>query len=259
MHKELNTLRKLTQMIVDNPMEMEYDTIIKATLNALPYPIFIMDSLYTIKFTNNYLSLYFNMDPSQIINKKYTDILFKSSDSRLNTKLNNMVGIKDPLNIPEMKRFPIFNKKDKTIGYVCIVSTKQNLNYEFELKQSILYANSILSTTTFNSKSIAVQCDWKNNLVIKEIFSSTNKSNDFSWLKGKSYVDDITYISDRQKVESFIKMLEKDENKNMIWNSRIYNKKNVILPVQQYMSLQNGDLLVHVASNDDGNIEIELS
>ena len=262
MMRELKVLRKLTQMIVDNPMEMGCSDVITSTLDALPYPIFIIDSLYNIKFANNYLSLYFNINADSVVNKKYTDVLFKNNNFKLAGNLmnkKNVVGTKDPFCIPEMTKFPIFNKAGKTIGYVCVVSTKQSLNPDFKLAQSVLYANSILATTTFNSESIAVQCDWKNNLNITEIFSSSNKPSIFSWLKGKSYIDDITYISDRQKIESYVKTLEKDKDKNMMWNSRIYSKENDILPVQQYMSLQNGYLLVHVASNDDGNIEIELS
>ena len=125
MLEELKTLKKLTQMIVDSPMEMEYDTIIKSTLNALPYPIFIIDSLHTIKFANNYLSLYFNIDINKIINKKYTDILFKNNTFKFSSILNkkNMVGIKDPLHVSEMTKFPIFNKTNKTIGYICVVSS----------------------------------------------------------------------------------------------------------------------------------------
>ncbi len=254
---ELKTLRKLTQMIVDNPMEMEYGTVIKSTLDALPYPIFIIDSLYNIKFANNYLSFYFNINISRIVNKKYTDTLFRNSSFEAEAPLTTgkgVVGMRDPFYIPKMKKFPIFNKNNKTIGYVCVVDIKHHTTSDIE--KSVLYANSILSTTTFNSKSIAVQCDWENNLNITEIFSSKSQNN-FSWLKGKSYINDITYVSDRQKVESYVETLEKDKNK--IWNSRIYNKEKAILPVQQYMSLQNGQLLVHVASNGDGNIEIELS
>ncbi len=258
MIEELKTLRKLTQLIVDNPMEMEYDTIIKPTLDAIPYPIFIIDSLHNIRFVNNYLSLYFNIDVDKIINKKYTNIL--SPNNSFNGKLEykkNIIDIKTPLYCSEIRKFPIFNKKGKKVGYVCVIDIKQNLNSTFELKQSVLYANSILSTTTFNSESIAMKCDWKNNLNIMEVFSSKNSPHVFSWLKGRSYINDITYVSDRKTIESYVKTLTED--KNMLWNSRIYNKKNSVLPVQQYMSLQNGHLLIHVASNDNGNIEIELS
>ena len=259
---ELETLRKLTQRIVDSPMDIECNTIIKATLNALPYPIFIVDSSYNIKFANNYLSLYFNIDTDKIINKKYTDIIVKNNNFNYGSNLisnKSLVGKRQNFYIPEMKEFPIFNKDGKTVGYICVVSAKQNLNYDFELKQSILYANSILATTTFNSESIAIKCDWRNSLKITDVFSSSSKSHFLSWLKGKSYIDDITYVSDRQKIESYVETIEKDKNKNMMWNSRIYSKEHNILPVQQYMSLRNDYLLVHVASNDDGNIELELS
>jgi len=260
MIEELKTLRKLTKLIVDNPMEIEYNTIIKPTLDAIPYPIFIIDSLYNIRFANHYLLMYFNINADKIINKKYTDVLSHSNYFKFSNRLKykkDIMDIKKPLCISEVKKFPIFNKKGNTVGYVCVVNIKQDLNSTFELKQSILYANSILSTTTFNSESIAIKCNLQDNLNITEVFSSINNPHIFSWLKGKSYINDVTYISDRKTIESYVKTLT--ENKNMMWDSRIYNKENNVLPVQQYMSLQNGHLLVHVASNDGGNIEIELS
>jgi len=257
---ELAALKKLTQLIVDNPMEVEYNILIKSTLDALPYPIFIVDSVHNIKFINNYLSLYFNIDINKYINKRYTDTIFKNNDfNNSSLSYKNTIRTKELLSTTSMKKFPIFNTNNKIIGYVCIINIKQDLNTASEFKQSVLYANSILSTTTFNSESIAVQCDLKNNLNITKIFSSTNTQQVFSWLEGKSYVDDITYVLDRTTIESYVKTLKNNSNKNMIWNSRIYNKDNNILPVQQYMSLQNGYLLVHVASNDNSNIETDLS
>jgi len=260
---ELRVLKKLTKLIVDNPMEMETNNIIKATLDALPYPIFIIDIFYNIKFANNYLSLYFNVDTNDIINKKYMDVFFNNSykSKKINNSTNkkNMIGITDSFLLSSMKKFPIFNKRNKTIGYVCIISTKQHLNTDFDLKQSVLYANSLLSSITFNSESIAMQCDLKNNFNIMEIFSSFKPTDKFSWLKGKSYINDITYISDRNIIESYVKTLTEKKNKNMIWNGRIYNKDKNILEVQQCMSFQNNNLLIHVASNANGNIKSELS
>lgn len=263
MIEELKTLKRLTKLIVDNPMEIEYNGIIKATLNALPYPIFIVDIFYNIKFANNYVALYFNIDIDEIIDKKYIDVFSninynpKEITNSINKK--NLIGVKDPFYLPNMKKFPMFNKHNKTIGYVCVISTKQSLNTNFDLKQSVLYANSLLSTTTFNSESIAMHCDLKNNFNIMEIFSASKPPYTFSWLEGKSYINDITYVLDRNIIESYVKTLTEKKDKNIIWNGRIYNKDKNILKVQQCMSFQNNNLLIHIASNANGNIELELS
>jgi len=263
MIEELKELKKLTKLIVDNPMEIEYNNIIKSTLNALPYPIFIVDVFYNIKFANSYLSLYFDIDVDKIIDKKYIDVFSNNNytSKKINNVVNkkNMVGIKDSFILPNMKKFPMFNEYNRIIGYICIISTKQSLNTDFALKQSVLYANSLLSTTTFNSKSIAMQCDLKNNFNIMEIFSASKPPYKFSWLEGQSYINDITYISDRNIIESYVKTLTEKKDKNIIWNGRIYNKDKNILKVQQCMSFQNDNLLIHVASNANGNIELELS
>ena len=260
MIEELKELKKLTKLIVDNPMEMEYNSIIKATLDALPYPIFIVDVFYNIKFANNYLSLYFNVDLNDIVNKKYTDIFSKDNLNNNNPTIKkNMIGRKDPFHLPHMKKFPMFNKNSKIIGYICIISIKQSLNSDFGLKQSVLYANSILSSTTFNSESIAMQCDLKNNFNILEIFSKFKQPYLFSWLEGKSYINDITYVSDRNIIGSYAQTLINSKDDNIVWNGRIYNKANDIIKVQQCMSFQNDNLLIHVASNTNGNIGIELS
>ena len=125
MKSELSALRKLTQMIVDNPMETEPNIIIKTTLNALPYPIFIIDSLYNIKFVNNYLSVHFNIDGDKIINEKYTDDLFKDNNFKFADSLTDrkgIVGLKNSFYVPEINKNSIYNRHNKVIGYVCVVN-----------------------------------------------------------------------------------------------------------------------------------------
>lgn len=121
---ELTKLRELTQMIVDNPMKMESSIIIETTLNAIPHPIFIIDSLDNIKFANNYFTLCFNINRDKIINMKYTDVLFKN----INFKLNKIANKKDIVSVKN----PIFNKNNKIIGYVCIIDTKQEMIFSSE-------------------------------------------------------------------------------------------------------------------------------